>query len=137
MRFDFHPKLGERSAGNDSNFSTNTRLDQARAVNHRVQRASAEGFRIRTGSVVAAALFGNGLTKIPTTAIVTVADRFFRATYDKVDFFRTQLESIQQGAKRMSRGNLSREIFQQDIGSKTGVFSMTWLEGAHQSLTGV
>ena len=84
-------------ASDDSNFSTNTRLDQARTVNNRVQRAGAEGFDVRTRSVRTAGFFGNGLTKIPTTAIITVPHRFFRATYDKVDFFRTQLENIQQG----------------------------------------
>ena len=37
----------------------------------------------------------------------------------------------------MSRGNFGGEIFQQDIGSKTRVFGMTRLEGAHQSLAGI
>ena len=106
-------------------------------MNHRVQRAGAEGFDVRTRSVRTAGFFGNGLTKIPTTAIITVPHRFFRATDDEIDFFRIQLESLQQGAKRMSRGNFSGEIFQQDIGSKTRVFGMTRLEGTHQSLTGV
>src|SRR5262245_44009339 len=99
MRLELHAEFGERSAGNDSNFSTNTRLDQARAVNHRIQRAGAEGFDVRTRSVRTAGFFGNGLPKIPTTPIITVPHRFFRATDDEVDFFRTQLESIQQGTK--------------------------------------
>src|SRR4030095_1303244 len=37
----------------------------------------------------------------------------------------------------MSGGYFSGEIFQQNIGSETRVFSMTWLEGTYQSFTGI
>src|SRR4029453_3803839 len=97
MRLEFHAEFGKRPAGDDSNLIADARLYEARAVNDPVHRPGTECFDVRTRSVRAAGLFGNGLTKIPTTAIITVPPRFFRATYDKVDFFRTQLESIQQG----------------------------------------
>src|SRR5262249_5979209 len=133
----FHPKLGERSSGNNSNLATNTRLNQACTVNHRVQRAGTEGFRVRTGSASTADFFGNGLREIATATIIPVADRFFRTTYDKVDGFRTELQSIEQRTKGMSCGDFGGEIFQQDVGSETRVFGMTRLESTHQSLTGI
>ena len=86
MRFEFHPELGQGSPGDDSNSITYARLNQAGAVNHRVQRTGTKGFCIRARGVFAAGLFCDGLGEIAATAVVAIAHGLFRTANDVIDF---------------------------------------------------
>ena len=88
MRLEFHPKLGQRSAGDHGDLVGNTGLNQAGAVHHCVHRPGAKRLGVGARRVFTADVFGDRFGEIAAASIVTIADRFLGATDDVVDLVR-------------------------------------------------
>jgi len=84
----FHADLRLAAAAHDHDIAVNTRFDECRRFDDRINRRSTERAHIVPCGVLTSAHLADGFGEAAAAAIVAVANRGFRAFEDEIHFLR-------------------------------------------------